>query len=53
MARLLFLLALLLPAVALAFIAPAPFRPTAAAGSRALIPEVIGMELIDFWAGSG
>lgn len=40
MARLLFLLAALLPALAAAFLAPAPFRATASAGSRVLIPEV-------------
>lgn len=40
MARLLFLLVALLPALAAAFMAPAPFRPTASAGSRALIAEV-------------
>lgn len=40
MARLLFLLVALLPALAAAFMAPTPFRPTAAAGSRALIGEV-------------
>jgi hypothetical protein len=39
MARLLFLLAVLLPALAAAFMAPAPFRP-AAASSRVLIQEV-------------
>lgn len=44
MARLLFLLAALLPALAAAFMAPTPFRPmTAGAGSRALASEVSSM----------